>query len=72
MSTPESSIGARNGVNGQVVSPAVCSTHEAAAIALIERGLLDGLIALRPSGTGGCVLTVDAAALFDLLGAWLG
>lgn len=72
MSTPESSIGARNGVNGQAVIPAVCSTHEAGAIALIERGLPDGLIALRPYGAGGCVLTVDAAALFDLLGAWLG
>ncbi|MBV9142491.1 MAG: hypothetical protein JO115_16540 [Pseudonocardiales bacterium] len=72
MSTPESSIGARKGVNGQAVIPAVCSTHEAGAIDLVVRRLPDGLIALGPHGAGGCVLTVHAAALFDLLGAGLG
>jgi hypothetical protein len=70
MSTPEPSQ--RNGVTGQAVIAAVCATPEADAIDLMVHELPDGLITLGPHGAGGYVLTVDATALFDLLGEWLG
>ncbi|MBV9143540.1 MAG: hypothetical protein JO115_21945 [Pseudonocardiales bacterium] len=56
----------------QAVIPAVCATHETGAIDLVIRGLRDGLITLGPHGEGGCVFTVQAAVLFDVLGEWLG
>lgn len=72
MNTPEPSTEQRSWVNGQAVIPAVCATHEAQVIDLMVRGFRDGLITLGPHDEGGCVFTVQAVVLFDLLGEWLG
>ncbi|MBV9143017.1 MAG: hypothetical protein JO115_19245 [Pseudonocardiales bacterium] len=61
--------------NGQVVViPATCSRHPDATgvLELVVRGLGDGRIELEAHPGDGCVLTVDAALVLDVLGTWLG
>jgi hypothetical protein len=60
--------------NGQVVIPATCSLHPDGVVDLVVRGFEHGRIELgTPHGHGGeCVLTVEGALLFDVLGEWLG
>lgn len=67
MSSPESEP--RNG--RRVVIHAECSTHADRAIELVIRCSKDGLITIGPHSEGGCVFTMQAAVLFDLLGEWL-
>ena len=58
----------------QVMIPATCSTHPDTeqVIGLVLRKLVNGRIELGSHVSGGCVLTVDASVLFDVLGEWLG
>jgi hypothetical protein len=72
VSSPEPSMGTRNWVSGRTVSPAVSSTHMDRAIDVVIGGSTDGLITLGPHGAGGCVVTVQAAVVFDDLGERLG
>jgi len=58
--------------NNQVAIPAMCSRHPDEVISLGVRGLGDGRITLEPHTGGGCALTIHAALVFDVLGAWLG
>lgn len=61
--SPHRTLGERSGRD-----PAVCAAHEAGATDLVIRRSRDGLITLGPHGEDGCVFTVQAAVLFDLLG----
>jgi hypothetical protein len=61
--------------NGHVaVIPATCSRHAdpAEILELVIRGLGGSRIELASHPGDGCVLTVDATLVFDLLGTWLG
>lgn len=61
--------------DSHVAFPVTCSTHPGAAegvISLVVRRLDNGRIELESHARGGCVLTLEATLLFDVVGQWLG